>query len=146
MLNQFPAIDISASALSAERLRMEITASNIANASSTRTETGEPYRRKAVVFAAAMQNSGRKTARNLTAAQGVQVTGIEADNSEFPVVYNPGHPHADQDGFVRLPNVSVPQEMVDLITASRSYEANTRAISLFKEMVEQTLGLLQGLR
>jgi flagellar basal-body rod protein FlgC len=142
MSGHFSAIDISASGLAAERLRMEITANNIANAGTTKTETGEPYRRQAVVFSTAMQQQAAGSAQGQF--QGVEVVGIEGDMSEFPLVYNPGHPHANEDGFVQLSNVKIPEEMVDLITASRSYEANARAISLFREMVEQTLSLLQG--
>lgn len=142
MFGQFSAIDISASGLAAERLRMEITANNIANAGTTRTPEGEPYRRQAVLFSAAMDQAARRDPLNQF--RGVDVIGIEGDDSEFPSVYNPGHPHADADGFVKMSNVKVPEEMVDLITASRSYEANSRSISLFKEMVEQTLTLLQG--
>jgi flagellar basal-body rod protein FlgC len=142
MFGNFSAIDISASGLAAERVRMEITANNIANAGTTRTPEGTPYRRQAVVFSAAMDQAALPG--TLDAFRGVRIAGVEGDESEFPKVYNPGHPHADAEGFVQLSNVKIPQEMVDLITASRSYEANSRAISLFKQMVEQTLNLLQG--
>ncbi|MEM9413820.1 MAG: flagellar basal body rod protein FlgC [Planctomycetota bacterium] len=142
MSGLFSAMDISASGLSAERLRMETTANNIANANTTRTENGDPYRKKSVVFSSEMERAGRYSiARDLT---GVEVIGIEADQSDFPVVYSPGHPHADENGMLRTSNVKIPNEMVDLITASRSYEANLKSISLFKEMVEQSLTLLRG--
>jgi flagellar basal-body rod protein FlgC len=139
---RFPTIDIAASGLAAERVRMEVTANNIANAGTTMTDTGQPYRRQAVVFAAGFDkaHSGNPSGT----MHGVEVVGIEGDPSEFPTLYNPGHPHADENGFVQLSNVRIPEEMVDLITASRSYEANSKAISVFKEMVEQTLTLLQG--
>lgn len=138
----FSAMDISASGLMAERLRMETTANNIANANSTKTENGDPYRRKTVVFSSEVDRiAGRPTSNHLT---GVQVVGIETDPSEFPVIHDPFHPHADKDGFVRLPNVQIPNEMIDLITASRSYEANLKSLSLFKEMIEQSLALLRG--
>ncbi len=138
---QFPAIDISSSGLKAERFRMEVTANNIANANTTMTESGDPYRRQAVVFSAEMD---RTVAGNGHHANGVKVVGVEGDQRAFPEIYNPSHPHADANGFVKLSNVQIPEEMVDLITASRSYEANSKAISVFKEMVEQTLTLLQG--
>ena len=77
--------------------------------------------------------------------QASRVLGIEADPAEFPTVYNPGHPHADENGMLRMSNVHIPNEMIDLISASRSYEANLKSITLFKQMVEQTLVLLQGL-
>jgi flagellar basal-body rod protein FlgC len=141
MSGHFSAIDISASGLKAERLRMEVVSNNIANAGTTMTETGDPYRRQSVVFSAAMDQAAKSGNGQ---QYGVQAIGVEGDTSEFPLVYNPGHPHADKDGFVKMPNVQISHEMVDLITASRSYEANTKAIGLFKEMVEQTLTLLQG--
>jgi flagellar basal-body rod protein FlgC len=143
MFGNFSAMDISASGLTAERTRMEVTANNIANANTTKTATGDPYRRQAVVFSSMLEESSGHvtTGANMS---GVQVLGIEADQTDFPLVYNPGHPHADENGMLRLSNVSIPNEMVDLITASRSYEANLRSMSLFKEMVEQTLTLLQG--
>ena len=137
----FPTIDIAASGLAAERVRMEVTANNIANAGTTMTESGEPFRRQAVVFSSGSQDVSANTENGSIA--GVEVIGVESDPSEFPTIYNPAHPHADADGFVKLSNVKIPEEMVDLITASRSYEANSKAISLFKEMVEQTLSLLQ---
>lgn len=139
---KFPTIDIAASGLAAERFRMEVTANNIANAGTTMTDTGQPYRRQAVVFSAAMDAAHKKYGN--ASMHGVEVVGVEGDATEFPTLYNPGHPHADANGFVKLSNVKIPEEMVDLITASRSYEANSKAISVFKEMVEQTLTLLQG--
>jgi flagellar basal-body rod protein FlgC len=139
---RFPTIDIAASGLAAERVRMEVTANNIANAGTTMTDTGEPYRRQAVVFAAGLDKGHSGSPAGTM--RGVEVVGVEGDPSEFPTLYNPGHPHADENGFVRLSNVKIPEEMVDMITASRSYEANSKAISVFKEMVEQTLTLLQG--
>jgi flagellar basal-body rod protein FlgC len=140
---RFPAIDIAASGMAAERVRMEVTANNIANAGTTMTESGDPYRRQAVVFAAEMDKL-KSNGNAMGQIHGVSVVGVEGDMTEFPTVYNPAHPHADADGFVRLSNVKIPDEMVDLITASRSYEANSKAIGVFKEMLEQTLTLLQG--
>jgi flagellar basal-body rod protein FlgC len=139
---RFPTIDIAASGLAAERFRMQVTANNIANAGTTMTESGEPYRRQAAVFSA--EPNGLPLNDDGASMHGVRVIGVEPDRSEFPKVYNPSHPHADAEGFVRLSNVKIPEEMVDMITASRSYEANSKAISVFKEMVEQTLTLLQG--
>ncbi len=141
--NLFSVTNVSASGMSAERLRMEIVANNIANANSTRTPEGGPFRRLAPVFAA---NGARSFASMLdpNELKGVKVIGVEADTSDFPVVHIPGHPDADADGMVRMPNVQLPNEMVDLISASRSYEANLRAISLYKDMVEQTLALLRS--
>jgi flagellar basal-body rod protein FlgC len=129
---------------------MEVVANNIANANSTSSAEGGPYRRKQLVFAAAMDDAnldgGSATAGAAAGLNGVRVIGIEADTSEFPQVFMPGHPNSDENGMVEMPNVSIPNEMIDLLTASRSYEANLRAINLFKDMVEQTLTILRGNR
>jgi flagellar basal-body rod protein FlgC len=142
MSGNFSSMDIAASGLMAERLRMEVISNNIANANTTMTETGDPYRRQSVVFAPAM--SASQGGLSLGDNAGVRVLGIESNQSDFPVVYDPSHPHADKQGMVRMANVSIPNEMIDLITASRSYEANLKSITLLKEMVEQTLSLLRG--
>ena len=137
--NLFSAADISASGMSAERLRMETVANNIANANTTRSVDGQPYRRKQLVFSEILgTDSGHSSGM-----QGVQVVGQQDDNSPFPIIHSPGHPDADADGFVKMSNVKIPNEMVDLITASRSYEANLKALTSFKDMVEQTLTLLR---
>ena len=136
----FSSADISASGMSAERLRMETVANNIANANSTRSAEGGPYRRKQLVFSAMVDQSHDS---NTTGLKGVEVTSTQSDQSPFPEVYSPGHPDADENGIVRMPNVRLPNEMIDLITASRSYEANLKALTSFKEMVEQTLSLLR---
>ncbi|MEZ6116624.1 MAG: flagellar basal body rod protein FlgC [Pirellulaceae bacterium] len=136
--------DISASGLSAERLRMEVVAENIANANTTRTPDGGPYRRKEVVFATAFQDAYRTTVADMRQQQGVDVVAIEEDQSPFPKVYQPGHPDADEQGFVEMPNVQMSSEMVDLITASRSYEANLKALRSYRQMVEGVLSLLRN--
>lgn len=140
------AADISGSGLSAERLRMEVAANNIANARSTRSLQGGPYRRQQVVFAAEMDQRFGLRAPDRSSLNGVRVAGVTADPRAFPKVYDPGHPDADEDGFVSMPNVELPHEMVDLITASRAYEANLRALQTFRQMAEQSLSLLQQLR
>ncbi len=132
--------DISASGLAAERLRMEVIANNIANAHSTRGANGGPFRRQEVVFRAAFDQAGfaGETPR------GVQIVAVQPDQSELPRIYRPGHPDADGDGFVTMPNVQIPNEMVDLITASRGYEANLRLLRSFREMANNTLDILRG--
>ena len=140
--NLFSAADISATGMSAERLRMEVVANNIANANSTHSADGGPYKRKQLVFSAVLD----RNASGASGLQGVRVVGEESDQTPFPEVYMPGHPDADKDGIVKMPNVKLPNEMVDLITASRSYEANLKALTSFKQMIEQTLSLLQGRR
>ena len=135
--------DVSASALSAERLRLEVIANNIANAHSTRSPEGGPYRRREVVFAAAMNDAIGK--QDGTGFGGVRVEGVQTDDSELPTVYQPGHPDADENGFVKMPNVSLANEMVDMITANRAYEANLRVLRSYRDMVQQTLSLLRNL-
>lgn len=116
---------------------METVAHNIANANTTAGENGDPFRRKQLVFAEIVQSP------NGTTSGGVRVIGERRDDSPFPEVFAPGHPDADENGIVRMPNVKIPNEMVDLITASRSYEANLKALTSFKDMIEQTLTLLR---
>jgi flagellar basal-body rod protein FlgC len=138
----FAASNISSSGLSAERYRMEVVANNIANANSTRSANGGPFRRQEVVFAEAL---GAATHRDGTPdLKGVRVDGLVEDPTELPRVYMPGHPDADPSGFVRLPNVQLPIEMVNLITASRAYEANLKASQTFHQMNQQALALLRG--
>ncbi len=138
----FSGAGISASGMSAERQRMEVIANNIANAHSTRSLDGGPYRRQQLVFSAALDDFDSQGVEHLG---GVEVVEQIGDESEFPWVYNPGHPDADpQTGMLQMPNVKLPNEMIDLITASRSYEANLRAMGSFRQMVEQTLRLLRG--
>jgi flagellar basal-body rod protein FlgC len=138
----FGAAAISGSGMSAERLRMEVIANNIANANSTRSANGGPFRRQDVVFAevlgAAMHPGGTPQLR------GVQAEEIVEDQSELLRVYMPGHPDADAEGFVRMPNVQLPIEMVNLLTAARAYEANLRTAQTFRQLNEQALALLRG--
>jgi flagellar basal-body rod protein FlgC len=145
--NLFSSTGISGSALAAERLRMEVAANNIANANSTRSLEGGAYRRQQVIFEAAMEHalggepSGR--ASSATGLAGVRVVGIEADQSPLHKVHNPGHPDADENGYVEMPNVTMPREMIDLITASRAYEANLKSLQTFRQMAEQALSLMR---
>jgi len=139
-------MNISASALTATRLRMDIIAENMANMNTTRTASGEPYRRRYVVFQE-MQTSNRadrsfrlffdRAAGNLRG--GVRVVDIGTDMSEFNIDFNPGHPDADENGYVRMPNVEVVQEMVDMMAAFRAYEANITALNTMKDMAIRTL-------
>lgn len=145
----FDAFDVSASGLTAERLRMDVTAENLANAQTTRGANGEPYRRKEVVLqevpqggfgaslAAAMGSQGTER------PGGVEVAGIVEDQTPFKTIYDPGHPDADAQGYVRMPNVDTVSEMVDLISASRAYEANVTAMQTAKQMFSKTLDLLR---
>ncbi len=142
--SMFSTINISGSGLSAERLRMEVIANNIANASSTRTPEGGPFRRQDVVFHTALKDAmGARGAEDIQQLGGVKTTQIIEDQSEMPRVYNPGHPDADAEGFVTMPNVHLPIEMVNLVTATRSYEAGLKVISSFKSMSEQALRIME---
>jgi flagellar basal-body rod protein FlgC len=148
-MSLFNSLGISASALSAERLRMDVTAENLANAQTTRTEGGGPYKRKEVVLESA---GGGGFARALAGARGaagggpdggVRVSGIVEDTTPDRLVHDPSHPDADADGYVRMPNVNPVTEMVDLISASRSYEANVTAMQTAKQMFNRTLDILR---
>ena len=147
-MSLFGAIDISGSGLAAERLRMDVTAENLANAQSTQGADGQPYRRKEVVLRQA--GGGFETALNTamgpgsaTPARGVEVVAIAEDQAPNRMVYDPGHPDANADGYVSMPNVDPVTEMVDLIAASRAYEANVTAMQTAKTMFSKTLDLLR---
>ena len=135
--------NISASGMAAERLRMEVIANNVANAMSTSTPSGGPYRRQDVLFEAIMNEQVEAGDPNRAALGGVRVVGVVDDPSELPRIHNPGHPDADEDGYVSMPNVFLPIEMVNLMTASRSYEANLKVLQTLRQQLEQTLTLLR---
>ena len=135
----FDGIEISASGLTAERLRMDVTAENLANAQTTRGADGQPYRRKEVV----LQERAGGFGSALDKAMGVEVGGVVEDQSPLKRVYDPGHPDADAQGYVSMPNVDTVSEMVDLIAASRAYEANVTAMQAAKQMFAKTLELLR---
>ena len=134
----FSALDISASGLHAERTRMNVIANNLANSNSTRTPEGGPFKRQLVV----LRGTEVRDPGNLTGL-GVSVTGVIDDSSPFPLVYDPGHPDANADGYVAMPNVNVVEEMVDMITALRAYEANVTAIDTNKNMVRSSLDIIR---
>ena len=139
-------MNISATALSATRLRMDVISENIANSNTTRTETGEPYRRKYVVYQERIDRRYDRTFasffnRALASPGGVRVVEIGTDMTDLKYDYNPTHPDADENGYVRMPNVEVVQEMVDMMSAYRTYEANITALNAFKDMAMKTLEL-----
>jgi flagellar basal-body rod protein FlgC len=129
------AFDISAMGLSAQRQRLDVLAENIANVNTTRTPEGGPYRRKQVVFETVLAGYGPGAGE----PQGVLVSEVTTDPAPPRTVYEPGHPDADERGFVRLPNVNIVDEMVDLISATRSYEANVTALNATKGMLMKAL-------
>jgi len=148
----FSSTNISAAGASAERLRMEVVANNIANAFSTRTPRGGPFRRQDVVFAAVYDDKVSFTSSagshghipDADRLAGVRVEDVVEDMSELARVYNPGHPDADASGFVLYPNVQIPIEMVNLITANRAYEANLKVLQAFRQQAEQALLLVRA--
>lgn len=134
------AIDASASALNAERARIEVAVSNIANAESTRGADGQPYRRRDVVLAS---DPGETFDQALGRAEavGVKVAAIVEDTAPLRRRYEPSHPDADAEGYVAMPNVDIPEEMVDMLSAARAYQANLTAIGLIRETVQKALEL-----
>jgi flagellar basal-body rod protein FlgC len=146
----FDSLNISASALTAQRLRMDVVSSNIANASSTRGKLvngeWEPYQRKMVVmepreksFNQVLQGELQKQTESKNNLQGVRVTGIVDDQTPFKLAYDPLHPDANAEGYVRLPNVDLSKEMVDLLASSRAYEANVTSFNTGKSMMLKAL-------
>lgn len=131
-MSYISAIGTSSSGLTAQRLRMDIIANNIANVNTTRTENGEPYRRKIVIFKPRPNGRGVRVARN----------GIQEDRvTPLKLKYEPGHPDAGPQGYVAMPNVNIVTEMVDLVDATRAYEANVTAINTGKSMANEALSI-----
>ena len=141
MSNLFNAIDASASALDVQRARMEVAVSNLANAESTRGPDGQPYRRREVVIESTPVGGSAATFSVSAQPEGVRVAGVVEDQTEFRRRYEPSHPDADADGFVKMPNVDVPEEMVDMLGAARAYQANLTAISLIRDTIQRSLDL-----
>ncbi|MCM0650453.1 flagellar basal body rod protein FlgC [Clostridium swellfunianum] len=140
MINAFRSLRISASGLSAERLRMDTIASNIANVTTTRGENGQPYKRKVAVFQENLDKEmDRQTGKLKENMLGVKAVGIEEDQSELRRVYDPSHPDADAEGYVTMPNVNILNEMADMIASTRAYEANVNAMNSEKSMFLKAL-------
>ena len=140
MNDVFKGMRISASGLTAERLRMDTIASNIANASTTRGENGLPYIRKIAVFQESLQQELDKTTGTYKDNfKGVKAVGIVDDSSPLRRVYDPSHPDADQEGYVTMPNVNILNEMADMIASTRAYEANVNSMNAIKNMFSKAL-------
>ncbi|AOY77324.1 flagellar basal body rod protein FlgC [Clostridium formicaceticum] len=142
----FNAINASASGLTAERLRMDVISKNIANATTTRTVNGGPYRRQVVVFKEKDSGSfsqifNQAIGKRNSNGQGVEVVGIRNDQTPFKKIHDPGHPDADEQGYVLMPNVEIVTEMANMISASRAYEANITALNATKNMALKALEL-----
>lgn len=142
-MGMFGAIDAAASGLTAERLRLDVISNNIANANTTRTAEGGPYRRQLVVFEPRSKTNtfSQMLAREMDPGQGVRVVGITKDESPLRMVYDPSHPDANQEGYVAMPNINIVSEMVDMITATRAYEANVTAVNSAKSMAMKALDI-----
>jgi flagellar basal-body rod protein FlgC len=136
------AIEVGASGLTAQRRRLEVLVSNLVNANTTQPADTEPYRRKDVLFAAANPEKPFSVAFD-DAVQGVEISRIVTDQSDPHMKYEPNHPHANKDGYVAYPNVNAMEEMVNILSATRSYEANLQAVNSAKEMAEKTLEMLR---
>lgn len=145
----FTGMNINASGMSAERLRLDVISENIANANTTRTKEGGPYVRKNVIFTEKVSTAdsfGEVLNRTISGiGNGVKVTAITKDtDTDMNLVYEPSHPDADENGYVTYPNVNVVQEMTDMIDASRSYEANISAFNASKSMATKGLSIGQA--
>jgi flagellar basal-body rod protein FlgC len=137
-------MDVSGSALSAERQRMNLIANNIANASTTRGADGKPYKRKYAIFSTVLDKEIQaSTSDSPVKEKGVRVDRVVTDDSPYVRVYDPNHPDADANGYVEYPNVNVLEEMVDLVAASRAYEANTTVMKITKGMLNKALEILR---
>ena len=141
MSDFFDALDVSASALSAERLRMNVTSSNLANAQTTRTPEGGPYRRKDAVFEAVPQREFASVLQGQmdTPLHKVKVVDVVSDTQAPRLLHQPEHPDANAEGMVAYPNINTMEEMVNLITASRTYEANVTALNVSRNMMNKAL-------
>ena len=126
------AVDIAVSGLRAEAMRMDVISSNIANSQTASAGNGQPYRRKDLVFSALMDE-----------ISGVTIDGVRDDPTAFKIVYDPGHPNAAPNGYVQMPNVDVPIEMMHLVSASRAYQANAAVLKRFQDNIDTTLELLR---
>ncbi|HET7624875.1 MAG TPA: flagellar basal body rod protein FlgC [Verrucomicrobiae bacterium] len=140
MINILTGIDSTASALNAERIRMDVISQNIANVNTTHGLDGKPYQRQQVVFETVLRDQQAGDISG-AGAQSVQVARIEKDNRPPRMIYNPGSPDANAQGMVAVPNINISEEMVDMIASSRAYEANLAVIRNARAMAVQTLAI-----
>jgi len=140
-MGMFGAIDAAASGLTAERLRMDVISNNIANVNTTRTAEGKAYRRQMVVFAPRDNQTSfaQMLSEQVDTGSGVRVVGISQDNSPARKLYDPAHPDANKEGYVEMPNINIVTEMVDMITATRAYEANVTVLNAAKSIALKAL-------
>lgn len=143
----FSSMAISASALSAEKMRIDVVSQNVANMNTTRTPEGGPYQRRRVVFSELLGDaSSRRFVRlpNRGPSHGVRVSQVVQDETPPRMVHDPGHPDADENGFVAMPDINIVNEMVDLITASRAYETNVQVLNVSKSLAMKALEIGRG--
>lgn len=142
-MSLFASLSVSASGMAAQRTRAALLVENIANSETTRTPEGGPYRRKDAVFSTSSVGSEFASELESQLQTGVQVTSISVDQRDPEKQYAPGHPDADADGYVSVPRVNPAEDMVDLVTANRSYQANVAAMSAVKDMIQKSIDLLR---
>jgi flagellar basal-body rod protein FlgC len=142
-MSLFSSLQVSASGMAAQRTRAEMLVENMANAETTRTPEGGPYRRKDVIFSSDVQASPFSAAFQNELAQGVRVADVVQDDRAPEMRYLPGHPDADANGYVAFPRMNPAEEMVDLLNASRSYQGNVAAISAVKDMINRSIDILR---
>lgn len=142
-MSLFSALQVSASGMAAQRTRAEMLVENMANADTTRTPEGGPYRRKDVVFTSDIQSSPFGAVFQHESAQGVSIASVVQDNGPAELRYLPGHPDADSNGYVGFPRMNPAEEMVNLLNASRSYEGNVAAITAVKDMITNSIAIMK---
>lgn len=145
-MSVFKSFGVNASGMTAERFRMDIISQNVANANTTRTEEGTPYRKKVVTFHEKTQDPTRfstifRRARGMDVGDGVKVGGVYEDQSDLTMVYDPSHPDADENGYVLYPNVNIVEEMTNMIDAERAYQANATAFNASKSIAMKGLDI-----
>jgi flagellar basal-body rod protein FlgC len=142
-MSLFSSLSVAASGMAAQRTRAALLVENIANSETTRTPQGGPYRRKDAVFSSSPVNSAFASELDAQLQTGVSVASISVDMGEPQKQYIPGHPDADADGYVAMPKMNPAEDMVDLVGANRSYQANVAAMSAVKDMLQKSIDLLR---
>jgi flagellar basal-body rod protein FlgC len=141
MISVLPGIESTTSALNAERVRLEVIAQNIANVNTSRGVDGQPYKRQEVVFQSVLSQKTASSGISQEPVQQVQVARIQSDNRAPRLIYSPNHQDANADGYVAMPDINVHEEMADLMTASRSYEANLAVVRNSRTLAQQALSI-----
>ncbi|MBC7087506.1 MAG: flagellar basal body rod protein FlgC [Tissierellales bacterium] len=144
-MSVFRSMQISASGLSLERLKMDVISTNIANINTTRGADGQPYRRKVVTFSENLEKEiNRINGISRKVSSGVKVDEILEDDSEFRLIFDPTHPDADENGYVQMPNINMVDEMISLINTQRAYEANVTTLNANKAILKKALDISKG--